>query len=130
MLHASPVFAALVLHDILSKIQPELENRAAQRKAAGDLGDNGLGSTGFSLAYVDDVNAVLHHQDVDFFLRRFKVLGKPLGAILNTEKTRNMLSCRTAEASPQQRGSFIGTTIRIHHQRFLNNQGQWTISTC
>jgi hypothetical protein len=47
---------------------------------------------GFSLAYVDDVNAVLYHQDVDFFLRRFKVLGKPLGAILNTEKTRIMTS--------------------------------------
>jgi len=89
---ASPVFAALVLHDILSQIQPQLDNRAAQRKAAGDLGDDGHGSTGFSLGYVDDVNAVLHHQDVDFFLRQFKILGEPLGAILNTEKTRIMTS--------------------------------------
>jgi hypothetical protein len=40
---ASPVFAALVLHDILSTIQPELERRAAQRKALGDNGDDGLG---------------------------------------------------------------------------------------
>lgn len=87
---ASPVFAAIVLHDILSQIQPELEHRATQRKAAGDLGDDGHGSTGFSLAYVDDVNAVLHHQDVQYFLQRFKALGEPLGAILNTEKTRIM----------------------------------------
>ncbi|KAL7506944.1 hypothetical protein ACHAXN_009287 [Cyclotella atomus] len=79
---------AIVLHDILSQIQPELENRATQRKAAGDLGDDGNGSTGFSLAYVDDVNAVLHHQDVEYFLERFKTLGEPLGAILNTDKTR------------------------------------------
>ena len=61
-------------------------------KAAGELGDEELGSTGFSLAYVDDVNAVIHHQDVDFFLRRFKVLSEPLGAILNTEKTKIMTS--------------------------------------
>jgi hypothetical protein len=59
---ASPVFAALILHDILLTIQSELENWAAHRKAAGDLGDDGHSSTGFSLAYVDDVNAVLHHQ--------------------------------------------------------------------
>jgi hypothetical protein len=54
----SPVCAALVLHDILSKIKPELERRAIQRKAAVDLGDDGHSSVGFSLAYMDAVNAV------------------------------------------------------------------------
>jgi hypothetical protein len=87
---ASPVFAALVLHDILSTIQPELVRRAEQRKALVDIGDDGLGSIGFSLAHVDDVNAMLHHDDVEYFLRRFTELGGPLGAILNTEKTRIM----------------------------------------
>jgi hypothetical protein len=87
---ASPVFAALVLHDILSKIQPELQARAEQRKANGDPGDDKFGSIGFSIGYVDDVNAMLHHLDVDFFLKRFVELGKPLGAILNTDKTRIM----------------------------------------
>ena len=84
---ASPVFAALALHDILSKIQPELERQAIQRKAAGDLGDNGHSSIGFS---VDNVNAVLHRQDVDYLLNRFKTLAEPLSAILDTEKTRIM----------------------------------------
>jgi hypothetical protein len=74
------VFAALVVHDILSKMQPELEAQAMQRKATGNLGDDGYGFIGFSLAYVVDVNAMLHHQDVAFFFRRFKTLGKPLGA--------------------------------------------------
>ncbi|KAL7505139.1 hypothetical protein ACHAXN_004892 [Cyclotella atomus] len=119
---ASPVFAALVLHDILSKIQPELENRAAQRKAAGDLGDDGLGSKGFSLAYVDDLNAVLHHQDVDFFLRRFKALGEPLGAILNTEKMRIMTSTT---------GTSLVQRPKRHHNRgrvLLGQQLESTIS--
>jgi hypothetical protein len=76
----SPVSAELVLHDILSKIQPELERRATQRKAADDLGNDGHGSVD------EDVNAVLHHQDVDYFLNRFRTLGGPLRAILNTKK--------------------------------------------
>jgi hypothetical protein len=112
------------LHDILSKIQPELENRAAQRKAAGDLGDDGLGSTGFSLAYVDDVNDVLHHQDVDFVLGRFKfkVLGEPLGAVLNTEKTRIMTSTT---------GTSLVERLNRHHNRgrvLLGQQLESTIS--
>lgn len=85
---ASPVFAAIVLHDILSQIQPELNARAAQRKAYGDCGDDGLGSLGIIMAYVDDVNSILHHSDIKYFLDRFRELGGPLGAILNTEKTR------------------------------------------
>jgi hypothetical protein len=40
------------------------------------------------MAYVDDVNSILHHSDIQFFLDRFHDLGSPLGAILNTEKTR------------------------------------------
>jgi hypothetical protein len=66
---ASPDFVAIVLHDILSQIQPELVARAAQRrKAHGDCRDDGLGSLGFIMAYVDDVNRVLHHNDIiNFF---------------------------------------------------------------
>ena len=40
---ASPVFAAIVLHVILSQIYPELEHRAAQRKANGEQGDDEMG---------------------------------------------------------------------------------------
>jgi hypothetical protein len=63
---------------------------------------------GFSLAYVDDVNAVLHHQDVDFFLRRSKSLGEPLEAILNTEKTRIMTSTT---------GKSLVERLKHHHNR-------------
>ena len=87
---ASPVFAAIVLHDILSKIQPLLKQRAAHQALNGDKGDDNLGSLGFILGYVDDVNCMLHHDDVEFFLQQFELLATPLGAILNTEKTRIM----------------------------------------
>ena len=83
---ASPVFAAIVLNDIFCKIYPELKLRAEQRKANGDLGDDGLGTLALILAYIDDVNSMLHHEDVDFFLIRFRQLAGPLGAVLNTKK--------------------------------------------
>ena len=89
---ASPVFAAIVLNEILSKIYGELEERAKQRLKDGDKGDDNLGSLGILLAYVDDVNAVLCHDDVDYFLKRFVEEATPKGAILNTEKTRIMTS--------------------------------------
>ncbi|KAL7501804.1 hypothetical protein ACHAXN_000136 [Cyclotella atomus] len=120
---ASPVFAALVLHDILSKIQPELEKRALQRKAAGDLGDDGHGSIGFSLGYVDDVNAMLSHHDVEYFLQMFKKLGEPLGAILNTDKTRIMTTTT---------GKSLVERLKGHHNKgkqLLGHQLANTIST-
>jgi hypothetical protein len=70
----SPVFAALVLNDILSKIQSELNTRAEQRRINGEPGDDGLGTLGLILAYVDDCNILLHHEDVLYFLNRFKEL--------------------------------------------------------
>ena len=87
---ASPVFAAIVLHVILEQLQQELNIRAASRKSNGDNGDDGMGTLALILAYVDDCNALLHHHhnDIPFFLQRFTELATPLGAVLNTEKTR------------------------------------------
>ncbi len=66
---ASPVFATIVLQDILSTIQPELESQPAQSKLNNGGGDDGYGSLGFILTYIDDVNCMLHHEDVEFFLQ-------------------------------------------------------------
>ena len=85
---ASPVFAAIVLHEILSKIYPELLERAKQRKLSGDDGDDGMGGIAIIMGYVDDVNSMLYLDDVDFFLRRFEDEATPEGAVLNTTKTR------------------------------------------
>eukprot|EP00956_Cyclotella_meneghiniana_P039147 scaffold166478_cov106-Cyclotella_meneghiniana.AAC.2 len=46
---ASPTFAAIVLHDILTTIQKELNVRAKQRQANGDAGDDGYGAIAISL---------------------------------------------------------------------------------
>ena len=90
---ASPVFAAIVLNIILREIQKGLDSRAISRKSDfGNHGDDGLGTLGLILAYVDDVNALLHHLDVKFFLDKFNELATPLGGILNTEKTRILTS--------------------------------------
>ena len=67
----SPVFAAIVLNVILRKIQPQLETRARSRLSEGHPGDDGQGTLGLFMAYVDDVNVLLHHNDVEFFLDEF-----------------------------------------------------------
>jgi hypothetical protein len=111
----SPVFAAIVLNDILSTIQQELNLRAEQRKVNGEPGDDNLGTLGITLAYVDDCNVLLHHEDVLFFLDRFKHLAEPLGAVLNTEKTRILTSTT---------GSSLVSKLLLHPQMRMNMRGK------
>jgi hypothetical protein len=76
-----------------------------------------------AIMYVDDVNAVLHNRDVDYFLNRFKTLGKPLGAILNTKKTRIMTNTT---------GTSLVEWLKKHHNRgkqMLGHQLATTIGT-
>jgi len=51
-----------------------------------------MGTLGIILAYVDDCNALLALEDVEPFLDKFKHIAEPLGAIMNTEKTRILTS--------------------------------------
>ena len=51
------------------------------------------------LAYVDDVNALVPTRDVQLFLDLFEKYGKPLGAALNTEKTRILTSTSNTSTS-------------------------------
>lgn len=76
----SPLFAALVLNCILRKIQPELEERAKHQLTVENEKGNDLNcSVGLIMACVDDVNALIHHDNVEFFLNRFDELAKPKG---------------------------------------------------
>ena len=90
----SPVFAAIVLNAILRKIQPHLEARARLWLSEGHPGDDGHGTLGLIMAYVDNVNVLLHHDDIEFFLDEFTRLARPRGGILNTTKTRIMIHCQ------------------------------------
>eukprot|EP00956_Cyclotella_meneghiniana_P031638 scaffold83667_cov41-Cyclotella_meneghiniana.AAC.1 len=60
----SPIFAAIVLHEILTELQELLLNTlAAHRRDIGILGDDNKGTLGFILAYVDDCNALVALED-------------------------------------------------------------------
>ena len=69
-----------------------LEARAKKRLRNNDAGDDSQGTIGLIMAYVDDVNILLHHDDVEFFLETFNKLATPLGGVLNVTKTRIMTS--------------------------------------
>ena len=88
----SPLFAALVLNIILRRLQRELDTKSQARQLIGDKGDDGKGTVTLTAAYVDDCNSLIHLGDVEFFLNRFRELAEPLGAVLNTEKTRILTS--------------------------------------
>jgi len=86
----SPLFAGIVLTHILQKINQELLERASSRLQNNQLHDDGRGGEPIIMAYVDDTNCLLPIEDVHFFLKRFEELGIPLGAVMNTDKTRIM----------------------------------------
>ena len=88
----SPVFAAIVLNEILSCVSDDLQARAGERATSSLCGDDGRGGVSIIMGYVDDVNALVPLEDVEFFLERFRAYGEPLGAIMNTEKTRILTS--------------------------------------
>eukprot|EP00956_Cyclotella_meneghiniana_P029606 scaffold72361_cov40-Cyclotella_meneghiniana.AAC.4 len=83
---------AIVLHEILTELQELLNNIAAHRRDIGILGDDNRGTLGFILAYVGDCNALVALEDIEPLLDKFKELAEPLGAIMNTEKTRILTS--------------------------------------
>ena len=86
----SPLFAGLVLTHILKQINQELLERANERLRNNQPHDDGQGGAPIIMAYVDDTNCLIPIEDVHFFLQRFKDLGVPLGAVMNTDKTRIM----------------------------------------
>eukprot|EP00956_Cyclotella_meneghiniana_P032064 scaffold86358_cov47-Cyclotella_meneghiniana.AAC.5 len=88
----SPVFAALVLNAIITKIQPELEARARTRLRNGEKGDDGKGSVALLMAFVE--------------------LAEPRGGKLNTFKTRVLTS--TSHESIVEK-MISSTNPRINH---------------
>jgi hypothetical protein len=96
----SPLFAGLVLTHILTKVNAELLTRAENRKCNDIYLDDGHGGEPIIMAYVDDTNCLLPIEDVEFFLDRFKYYGEPLGAVMNTDKTRILTSTNGSSTIP------------------------------
>ena len=67
--------------------------------------DDGEGGLPIILAYVDDVNILLPHEDVKDFLDNCEAYGEPLGAILNEEKTRVLTTCKGTSLLDRMRNS-------------------------
>ena len=82
-----PVFAALVLGELLQEVDTHFRLKAASRLSKGAPMDDHLGGVPIILAYVDDVNYLLPHEDVEEFCEMIARLGAKLGAKLNTKKT-------------------------------------------
>ena len=121
----SPVFAAMVLGEILKGLDQEFCERAARRKDQNSMDDN-KGGVPIILAYVDDVNCLLPLEDVEDFLRRFKEIGEDLGAKMNTEKTRILTSTHNKStvdkllASSRIGLKSVGTSLQRAIKEFSN----------
>ena len=70
----SPLFAALVLYTIIYQLDKSLRNRSKVRKKKNTYLDDGKGGISNLMAYVDDLNAVIPHEDCAFYCNEFKRL--------------------------------------------------------
>ena len=89
----SPVFAALVLRYILKKVEQGMFQYIDVGNSFGDAHDDGMGCILIVLAYVDDVNCLLHLQDFKPFLGSFK----PQEASWSSHEHRNCLTIKAVE---------------------------------
>ena len=88
----SPIFASLVVTNLLQPLDIELRKRAATRLRNGDPGDDGFGGITHLLGYVDDVSACTPLEDLKFLCDRFATIGAPIGCFVNPMKTRILTS--------------------------------------
>ena len=105
----SPVFAALVLHTIIQPIDKMLRKRAATRLKNKITGDDNKGGITNLLAYVDDLNCVIPHEDVYFFCNTFQKLATQIGLRLNEKKS--VILTTTSGKSVLQ---YLPNDIKLH----------------
>ena len=99
----SAIFAALVLDRVLRPLDTMLRQRAADRLASGDSGDDGFGSISHLFGYVDDNSSCVPLVDLAFFFAKLVELGMSLGCLLNKFKTRILTSCNGESILPELR---------------------------
>jgi hypothetical protein len=88
----SPIFASLVVANLLQPLDIELRKRATARLLKGDPGDDGFGCITHLLGYVDGVSVCIPLADLQFLCDRFATIGAPLGCFVNPMKTRILTS--------------------------------------
>jgi hypothetical protein len=88
----SPLFASLVLCELLTDLNEELRGRSKTCLTNhSHPGDDNLGSLSQTKSHVDDTNMLLPCRDMSWFLRKFTALGEPLGIALNRSKTQILI---------------------------------------
>ena len=80
---ASSVFVAIVLKSILSHVLTDMGKDAVSRVREGNFGNDGFGGIPIVMPHVDDINALVPLDQVNWFLDLFTKYGKRYGAILN-----------------------------------------------
>ena len=81
--------ACPVLDSVTKPIQEKLIQRVQARKTKKLDLDDGQGSTGLMMSYIDDTTVSLPYEDLRFFLHEFNRLGTPLGCKLNPKNAKS-----------------------------------------
>jgi hypothetical protein len=88
----SPIFASLVVAQLLQPLDTCLKSCAAACLLDGHTGDDGKGSITHLLGYVDDVSACVSLANLQFLCDNFASIGALLGCFVNPMKTRILTS--------------------------------------
>jgi len=105
----SPVFAALVLGEILQEVDSHFKQNAASRHSQCDHMDDHLEGVPIILAYVDDINYLLPLEDIEEICMMFARLGVKWGANLNTKQTCVLTSTKGLDVPAElMRSTIIG----------------------
>jgi hypothetical protein len=96
----SPLFASFVVTRLLEPINKLLRQRASDRLASGNPGDDGLGGISHLLGYVDGISSCIYLHGLPFLCNTLKTLGASLGCFVNPSKTCILTSCNSTSPLP------------------------------
>jgi hypothetical protein len=88
----SPIFASLVITNLLQPLDIELRKKVTTRLLNGDPGNDEFGGITHLLGCKDDVSACISLADLQFFCDQFATIGAPLGCFVNPMKARILTS--------------------------------------
>jgi hypothetical protein len=120
----SPIFASLVVANLLQPLDIELHNRATTCLLNGNPGDNGFGGIIHLLGYVDNVSACVPLADLQFLCDQFATIGTPLGCFVNPMKTRILTSTSGHSPIPNlfHLNSMLATSITDTISQYSTSQ--------
>ena len=110
----SPVFADIVLKEIIFKVEHDLGKQAKCRKPCNQPLDDTMCGVPIIMAYVNGINAVIPLEYAEFFLKRFQLYGAPLGVPMNIERTQILTSTHLC--------TFINRVIAKYFAKNINGR--------